>query len=135
MIVEDEGTEAPAATSFVLAFPSSSFVISLIPSPSLFPSPSPSPNERNKRQVEGGESETGSGSGLGSGDDTVPPQLPNITAIWAYMGKAELDTYAPRPVENVQDFKVTEQKWLSVCVTLSRGFAFSPNSQMRQVVQ
>ena len=67
--------------------------------------------QRRRRQQsdERGESQTGSGMGQGeSGDgvEVVPVELGELTNVSIYMDTTSLYKFAPRPEENVKQFKV-----------------------------
>ena len=86
-------------------------------SSSSVPTPSPSPRPpRKRRQIQTEQPSSGSGMESGAADDgPVPEPLGDIEGICVYMGREELDTYAPGPPENVVRFEVRE----SVCVLRS----------------
>ena len=64
---------------------------------------------RRQQSNEGGKSQTGSGMGQGeSGDgvEVVPVELGELTNVSIYMDTTSLYKFAPRPEENVKEFKV-----------------------------
>ena len=99
---DSEVTEEPTVPQV------SSVVVStmLLVAPTSTPVPPVQTDEKN----EGGESQSGSGMGQGeSGDggaEKVPLQIGELTNIFIYMGTTPLERFAPRPEENVQEFKV-----------------------------
>ena len=78
--------------------------------------------ERRRRQQSDEEGESPSGSGMGQGEsgdgvEVVPIQIGELTNIFIYMGTTPLDRFAPRPEENVQEFKVIMANYVSnVCM-------------------
>ena len=77
--------------------------------------------QRRRRQQsdEGGESQTGTRMGQGeSGDggdmrESEEVVSGELTNIFIYMGTTPLDRFAPRPEENVQEFKVIMANYVS----------------------
>ena len=67
-------------------------------------------DEGELSQSGSGMGQRGSGSSEGSGkggdEEPVPVQLGELTNIFIYMGTVHLDSFAPRPEENVQELKV-----------------------------